>query len=72
MVSHLKDVEASGDHLVWTPEYLKDHGGSVKRGIILTGGEGVRSLSWKPLLGLHDFSFTVHAQANANAARHAA
>ncbi|KAJ9126143.1 hypothetical protein QFC24_002416 [Naganishia onofrii] len=40
MVSHLKDVEASGDHLVWTQDYLKDHGGSVKRGIILTGGEG--------------------------------
>ncbi|KAJ9118619.1 hypothetical protein QFC22_003839 [Naganishia vaughanmartiniae] len=40
MVSHLKDVEASGDHLVWTQDYLRDHGGSVKRGIILTGGEG--------------------------------
>ncbi|KAI5450515.1 hypothetical protein NCC49_002972 [Naganishia albida] len=40
MISHLKDVEASGDHLVWTPDYLKERGGKVKRGIILTGGEG--------------------------------
>lgn len=45
MVSHLKDVEATGDHLVWTQDYLKDHGGSVKRGIILTGGEGVNQLN---------------------------
>lgn len=44
MVSHLKDVEASGDHLVWTPDYLKERGGTVKRGIILTGGEGVGSI----------------------------
>jgi hypothetical protein len=53
MVSHLKDVEASGDHLVWTPDYLKDHGGSVKRGIILTGGEGVSFQPTTTLPGLH-------------------
>ena len=50
MISHLKDVEASGDHLVWTPDYLKDRGGSVKRGIILTGGEGVSLRPASPYL----------------------
>jgi len=37
MISHLKEVEESGEPLVWTPELA----GPSKRGIILTGGEGV-------------------------------
>ncbi|KAG7563015.1 hypothetical protein FFLO_01573 [Filobasidium floriforme] len=36
MISHLKEVEESGEPLVWTPAL----GGPYKRGIILTGGEG--------------------------------
>lgn len=53
MVSHLKEVEASGDHLVWTPEYARERsGGEIKRGIILTGGEGSSFQRLKMLLGV--------------------
>ncbi len=45
MVSYLKDVESSGIPLVWTPEVAQgsafgEGGGSIKRGIIITGGDG--------------------------------
>lgn len=73
MISYLKDVEASGDHLVWTKDYLKDRGGSVKRGIILTGGEGVSSFDLHETnVRLTPHVHVVDSQANANPTRHAA
>jgi hypothetical protein len=48
MISHLKEVEESGESLVWTPNDVGGRG----RGIILTGGEGVsfrfRWSVWNP------------------------
>lgn len=63
MISHLKEVEESGESLVWTPEL----GGPLKRGIILTGGEGVSLTSkcWlaKEVLGkLKRPRFTAHSR----------
>lgn len=41
IVSYLKEIEASGEHLVWSQSYIEDKSeGEVRRGIILTGGEG--------------------------------
>jgi hypothetical protein len=53
MISHLKEVEESGEPLVWTPAL----GGPYKRGIILTGGEGVSDQVLPDVDSLTDRSF---------------
>lgn len=42
MVDHLRSVEREGGKLVWDPSMEKDTPKDMRRGIILTGNEGVR------------------------------